>query len=139
MVIFHRVAENTSAAPSLVAVQKRIEGERPFWTPARGRQLVAVVRIEQVRIGGLRGRVWIRLNGGRLLLRLTRGGRRQIQRPFTAATGKRQRSGTQQDESPAIVRAVVTSHFKIPNAGRTIQRLIGSGHTKGWRISRKEL
>jgi hypothetical protein len=118
-----------AAAQSLVAVQERIEGERPFWTPARSRQRTGgIVRIEQVRIGGLRRRVWIRLNGGRLLLQ-TRRCRRQIQRPLAATTGKCQRSRTHQDEGPAIVRAIVTSHFKIPNAGRTIQRLIGSGES----------
>src|ERR1700722_10286586 len=115
----------------LVAVQKRIESERPFGTFACGWQRAgAIVRIEQVRAIGFRGSRWIRLNGGRLLLRLTGCSRRQIERSLAPATGKRQRSGAQQDESPSsMVRAVVRSHVKIPNAGRTIQRLVCSGET----------
>ena len=42
---------------------------------------------------------------------------RLLRRSLAPAAGKRQRGGTQQDESPAIGRAVVTSHFEIPNAG----------------------
>src|SRR5579864_2717955 len=113
-----------------VAVEKRVEGERPFWAFAGDRQLVAaVVRIEQARLARLSSGRGIGLNSRNRLL--PRGGRRQIERPLAPASGKQERGSPHQDKCPSsMVRAVVPSHVKNPQcAGRTIQKLIRSGET----------
>ena len=95
---------------------------RPFGATGPPR---AVGRIERCR-AGLPGRPHIGVASEATI----HGVRRQVEAALAAAAAERERSGAQDDDGPPRRgQAPVTDHVEIPNAGRTIQRLPGSGET----------
>src|SRR6478736_1424436 len=107
--------------------QQRVENKRFFGT--FGRDWSRLGAIGRIVYAGLAGALSIgirRHSAGRI-----HGVRRQIEAALAAAAAKRERHCTQNNDSPSRRgQAQIPIHDEIPNAGRTIQRLVQSGETR---------
>src|ERR1700722_3167442 len=113
---------------SSVAIQERVENEGFLAAfGGRRRRIGSVGRIEHARFDRSFRVALGRRRGDRLL----RSVRRQIEPALASAAPEREHGRAQKNDGPSLTcRAVLADHEKIPNAGRTIQRLRYSGETR---------